>query len=178
MANTLGLTKKLEKAGEQIKEKLAEKKHEATEKINPLSKTNKEARRERHAEFLEQKKAEREAMHKERIHQAEERGKHKVQREYGTYKTPRSRGGGGTRKRGIPVGGIVIQPAVDPFFGMLGPSRTKPVRPPTKTTTVRTGDKTITIREKVSPEQQEQQKKKRQAQYDFPDPLDPRNFGL
>jgi hypothetical protein len=144
-----------------IKERLAEKKHEFKEKINPLSSTNKKARQERRSERIEEQKVEREAYRKERQHQIAARGKYKAQREY----APPSKGRGSSIRRSAGPTFVPVR-ATDPF-GVFQPRRPKPRAAPTKTTTVRTGDKTITIREHNT----EEQKKKRSG-WEFKDPFD------
>jgi hypothetical protein len=67
----LGLTKA-------IQNKIQNKVHEAKEKVNPMSTTNKNNRMEQKKQQMEERQAEREAYHKEREHQIVERGKHKA----------------------------------------------------------------------------------------------------
>jgi hypothetical protein len=62
-----------------LKEHLESAKHEAKEKVNPFSQTNKYKRMENHEHQNEIRKTEREAYQKEELHQAEERGKHHAQ---------------------------------------------------------------------------------------------------
>jgi hypothetical protein len=145
-----------------IKERLAEKKHEFKEKINPLSNTNKQARQERRTERIEEQRVEREAYKKERQHQIAARGKRTAQREY----APPSKGRGSSIRRSAGPSFVPVK-ATDPF-GVFGPTRPKP-RPQTKTTTVRTSDgKTVTIKENVA---QEEQKKKKHNDWRFLDPF-------
>jgi hypothetical protein len=71
----MGLTKAIEN-------KIKGKVHEAKEKVNPMSNTNKNNRIEQKKQQLEEHQSEREAYQKERQHQIEERGKRNARQEY------------------------------------------------------------------------------------------------
>jgi hypothetical protein len=186
----MGLTK--------VKQKLAEKKHEVAEKVNPLSSTHKKERLERKTEQAELRKTEIDALKKERKAQAEARGKARAKGEFHqpkqTQSAPRRSSGGRRRSSG---GGRGLYNSsnvpeyheayefVQPGAGFATPdawgnfnnrsNRPRQTQGPTKTTTVRSGNQTITVREKQTDQnqqsQQQNQQPSRQPAYDFPDVL-------
>jgi hypothetical protein len=154
----LGLTKF-------AKERIEKLKHEAKEKINPYSATNKQKRSEEQSERAKLQQTERESYHKERAHQAEERGKRTAQHEYGNSK---GKSGG---KKSFQARNISFVP-MDPMGGLFGPSRKPKPKVPSKTTTVRTGNKTITIKEKAEGEEAQKKKKSSVGGFDVKDPFE------
>jgi hypothetical protein len=163
----LGLTKA-------IQNRVQNKVHEAKEKVNPMSTTNKNARVEHKRQQIEERQVERESYQKERAHQIAERGKHKAQQEYGTYKSGGSHKGKSVKGYASYAGSVPMFKAVDPMSALIGTSKKPKPKTPSRTTTVTTGNKTIRITEKLSEEEQQQQKKKKSPSlfnFDVDDPL-------
>ena len=178
----MGLTSK-------IKDKINEAKHEAKERINPLSQTNKHERQVRKGRQKYLNQVEKNARREAEIKEAQERGKRKAHRE---YNEPQRNNSNGSSRRSSSGGSMFstsnmpvfketasFQPersmfiAPDPWgLGGGSSNRSSASKPKVaaKTTRIQSGGKTITIREQAEGPQ-EQQKKKRQSEYEFKDPF-------